>query len=226
METPIPPAPRTLAAALKIAVEDGEALLAASQGEYAFDASRWHAGAKAGKPCAVGAAGAVMARRLRADPSTELDPSNFGRAWGWVLQSIDAMYAANWVDAFETMRRRNHITTNDEHERAEPPDGCSEEEDADAEMYGWAEDWREAGEDIRELDFLFAQDVEWEVQEAGQDLAGAWYRAAGFGNADQYRAFLDLARRRILPIVERCERETLTGARNTDADGPDRERTN
>ena len=70
-------------------------------------------------------------------------------------------------------------------------------------------------EDVEEtLDHLFADAVESALDDAPDPLADAWATASEFDDADAYRRFLDLARTRVLPIVDQCERETLALARD------------
>ena len=211
MDRQTPPAPRTLAAALDTAIADGRALLDASKGTYTFDAHRWHDGSDPDEPCGVCAAGAVMARSLRVSPGEELDPGDFDGAWHWVLLGIDAMRSSDWARAFETMRMR-HRTDTDEEEGEDEGLARSGARGASPDCaYAATMRW----EDVEEtLDHLFADAVESALDDAPDPLADAWATASEFDDADAYRRFLDLARTRVLPIVDQCERETLALARD------------
>ena len=199
METRNPKAPRTLAAALDVAIRDGRALLEGPRERYIFDAHSWHDPTGAGEPCAVCAAGAVMARSLRGRPTDDLNPGTFGDGWDASLRAIDDMRAARWANAFEAMRLRNRET--DDGEDIDDPGA----------MDTLAEHWQAVGE---ECNCVFANAVGAALDSEDDDLAGAWDEASEFRDADSYRRFLDLAENRILPIVARCERETLAHAHN------------
>ena len=199
MDRDLPPAPRTLAAALAIAIDDGRTLVDAAQGRYAFDAHRWHEAASLDAPCTVCAAGAVMAQRLGARPTDELEACQFRDGWDWVLHSINAMRSAQWEAAFAMMGMRNRA-------------GPSVRDGPGTGMSNWVGAWDDTGKPARER---FARAVTEAIENAGEDLADAWATAAAFVDAGEYRWFLDLAADHVLPIVERCEREAVALARTT-----------
>ena len=200
MKRETPPAPRTLAAALKVAIADGRTLLDAPHGQYVFKADRWHDGSDPEAPCAICAAGAVMARTLGASPDEEVAPHRFDGDWGWALCTIDAMRRARWASAFAMMHLRERTGVNDE------------DTSRLAHMVAWEKDWKVVEGDI---DWTFGEALENAIEAAPGTLARRWSGAGTFNNADGYRRFLDLAGHHILPIVTRCERDTLAHMQRT-----------
>ena len=209
-----PPAPRTLAAALAIAIADGRALLDAPDRHYAFDARRWHGQGWQDARCVVCAAGAVMAQRLGAQRTDTLDASDFRDGWDWVLYAINAMRISDWASAMWKMRMRHRTARDGEDAPRDARSETSGEAAAGAAMYAQV---RHCGPHPEELDDQFARAVEDAIERAPIGLARAWLTASEFRDAGGYRWFLDLAREHILPIVERCERETLAHARSAGA---------
>ena len=99
-EPQCPPAPQTLAEALRMAVEDGWALLAMDPGAYWFAAGVWHSARTEAAPCTVCLAGTVLARRLGVDEDTNADPDHVATPWARALYALDALRATDWADAW------------------------------------------------------------------------------------------------------------------------------
>ena len=107
-----PPAPDTLARALRVALADGRARANASRAgdtRYTFDSTHWHASRNADRDaCAVCAAGCVMAGTLRAHPTDMAYPPRFGFAWERTLRAIDALRSKEWRRAYDAMHGVRH----------------------------------------------------------------------------------------------------------------------
>ena len=96
-------APATIAGAVRIAVEDGRALLAAGSDAYTFASDTWHIAAMQDLPCVVCAAGAVMARRLAVARTSKSEPGDHPPQWECALQAIDSVRAMDWAGAWREM---------------------------------------------------------------------------------------------------------------------------
>ena len=104
-----PPAPQTLAAALRVALSDGWALASNVRGgnaRYHFNSGFWHNAE--GEPCVVCAAGSVMAGTLGAHAWATVYPDSFAYPWMCALKAIDALRARYWRSAFSTMYGMRH----------------------------------------------------------------------------------------------------------------------
>ena len=105
-----PPAPRTLAEALGVALADGRALAGQDRdgdARYTFNSGVWHDG-EGCATCMVCAAGAVMARTLGSPPQRTIYPESFAHAWTCALQAIDALRAEHWRTAFNHTHGERH----------------------------------------------------------------------------------------------------------------------
>ena len=97
-------APATLAAALRIAIADGRAVLVTHAKRYAFDASYWHEGRRGSTKCKICAAGAVMAHRLDAGEDELCFPARFAiSGWNKALCAIDDLRKGAWSAAWRAM---------------------------------------------------------------------------------------------------------------------------
>ena len=103
-----PGAPRTLGAALRIAIEDGRALLGEDDTAYAFDARVWHKARTRWSPCTVCAAGAVMAKRLGVGGDTNREPGYDWAPWERALRAIEALREMDWESAWDEMHGTCH----------------------------------------------------------------------------------------------------------------------
>ena len=93
-------APTTVSGAVRLAIDDGRALLE-GEDRYVFHYSRWHE-AHTPDTCSVCAAGAVMARQFDIEGKTML-AYDFDEAWNRVLWTIDAVREQNFALAFGAM---------------------------------------------------------------------------------------------------------------------------
>ena len=92
-------APTTVSGAVRLAIEDGRALLE-TEG-YDFDADVWHAINRNGT-CSVCAAGAVMARHFDLGRKAVL-PYDFDASWNRALQAINAVREECFEQAYAEM---------------------------------------------------------------------------------------------------------------------------
>ena len=103
----MPPAPDTLAEALRLAIDAGRTLLDDTEDSsdvYLFDSSCWHEPLpRDDAACAVGEAGAVIATWLGAWSSEHLEPEDFSPTWCAALKAIDEVRAQVWPAAFQSM---------------------------------------------------------------------------------------------------------------------------
>ena len=100
-------APTTVSGAVRLAIDDGRALLE-GEDRYVFHYSRWHE-AHTPDTCSVCAAGAVMARQFGIEGKTML-AYDFDEAWNRVLWTIDAVREQNFALAFGAMVPGGHRT--------------------------------------------------------------------------------------------------------------------
>ena len=102
-----PPAPRTIAEALGVAIDDGRTLLERNRtgtSRYRFESSLWHQKRRGpGDGCAVCAAGVIIARRLDTSDDEEAAPERFAPAWRAALRAIDRIRMHEWAEAFHLM---------------------------------------------------------------------------------------------------------------------------
>ena len=102
-----PPAPRTIAEALGVAIDDGRTLLERNRTgtrRYRFESSLWHQKRRGpGDGCAVCAAGVIIARRLDTSDDEEAAPERFAPAWRAALRAIDRIRMHEWAEAFHLM---------------------------------------------------------------------------------------------------------------------------
>ena len=100
-------APNTVAQTLRVAIDDGRTLLARTAdgtARYEFRSGCWQQPDLSPRaPCAVGAAGAVIARSLAAPPDETLEPWHFAPAWRATLRAINYIRTGAWIEAFEAM---------------------------------------------------------------------------------------------------------------------------
>ena len=130
------PAPRTIAGALRIAIDEGRRLVrreGAGAVRYRFDSSRWHGKRlSSDAPCAVCAAGAVIARRLDGSRDEDLTPGHFAPAWRASLHAIDEIRTNLWFGAFNLMHGvPKHPGARQFAERAPEPSGCEHWDDTE-----------------------------------------------------------------------------------------------
>ena len=201
--TPAPPAPRTIAQALGIAVADGRALLADTETRYHFDAGLWHC-ARHARPerfdnerwesradprtaCAVCAAGAVIARSLGARAEQDIGPLSVPRTWRNTLYAIDAMRSFRWERAWDVMHGA----------RVSPLyDACVQ----------------------------FAQQLDTALCDGGPDRYEALRKAGEFEGDEAFARYLDCVETVLLPAVERCEGALLREHMAKTDEGEGRER--
>ena len=96
------PCPATIAGAVRLAVNDGRALLGNTA--YAWDHATWHE-VETDTTCRVCAAGAVMAKNFDI-AERNVDPETFGAAWARALNAIDAVRVENYAEAYWEMYPR------------------------------------------------------------------------------------------------------------------------
>lgn len=82
-----PPVPTTLSDLLVMALDDARQI--EQQPGYVFDMHVWHDGT--GDTCRVCMAGAIMVRRLGAEPTTHMFPGDMGPEWQRALYAVNDM---------------------------------------------------------------------------------------------------------------------------------------